>query len=184
MEVKGQRAPGLKPKDLCLIPFRVAQEAQKPYYTGKIKNELDRVWLASIIDGEGCMFIHKRKIGQDNGQGYKRKHDTYGSGLEVANTHYSIVLRCRDIAGTGSICRVERETKTKKRNIPLYRWNVRSNECRQIIREIYPYLVGKQHEARLALSCPSSGPDAEKAHTSLMALHNGKDANLCSRIFI
>ena len=91
----------LKPKDLCLIPFRVAQEVQKPYYTGKIKDENDRIWLASMIDGEGCLFIHKRKVGQNAGGGYKRKHDTYGAGLEVANTHLSIINRCRDITGIG-----------------------------------------------------------------------------------
>lgn len=168
----------IKPKDLCLIPFRVALEAQKPYYTGRIKDEKDRIWLASMIDGEGCMFIHKRKVGQNNGQGYKRKHDSYGAGLEVANTHYSIIERCQRITGIGSICRVERETKSKKRNIPLYRWNVRSNQCRDIVKEIYPYLVGKQHEARLLLGCPSSGTDAEKAHESLIALYNGKEASI------
>jgi len=53
---------------------------------------------------------------------------------------------------------------------------MRSNQCREIIAEIYPYLVGKQHEARILLGCPPSGPDAEKAHASLIALHNGKDA--------
>jgi len=170
------KAKGLKPKDLCLIPFRIAIALQKPYYTGKIKEEKDRIWLASMIDGEGCLFIHKRKIGQDNGSGYKRKSDTYGAGLEVANTHKSIVDKCQRITGVGSICCVERETKHKARNLPLYRWNVRSNECRWIIREVYPHLVGKQHEARLLLGCPSSGSDADKAHVSLMDLHNGKEA--------
>lgn len=168
----------LKPKNLIGIPWRVAFALQQPYYTGKIRNEVDRVWLASMIDGEGCMFIHKRKAGQSNGQGYERKSDSYGAGLEVANTHESIVQRCLEITGMGSICRVERETKNKHRNIPLYRWNMRSNQCRDIIREIYPYLVGKQHEARLILGCPSSGPDAEKAHYSLMALHNAREATI------
>ena len=167
--------PTLKDKDLVGIPWMVAFALQQPYYTGQIKDEKDRVWLASMIDGEGCMFIHKRKAGQSNGQGYFRKNDTYGAGLEVANTHISIIQRCMEITGMGSICTVERETKYKKRNIPLHRWNMRSNQCRNIIREIYPYLVGKQHEARLLLGCPSSGKDAEKAHASLIALHNNKD---------
>ena len=167
---------GLKPKDLCGIPWRVAFALQQPYYTGRVKKEVDRAWLASMIDGEGCMFIHKRKAGQSNGQGYVRKNDTYSAGLEVANTHMAIIQRCQEITGTGSICTVERETRYKKRNIPLHRWNMRSNQCREIVREIYPYLVGKQHEARLLLGCPSSGRDAEKAHASLMALHNGRDA--------
>ena len=171
-------AAGLKVKDLCMMPARLAIALQQPFYTGKIKNELDRVWLAAMVDGEGCMFIHKRKKGQSNGQGYFRKNDSFGAGLEVANCHQSIVQRCLDITGMGSICRVERETKTRKRNMPLFRWNMRSNQCRDIVREIYPYLVGKQHEARLLLGCPSSGVEAEKAHASLMALHNGREASI------
>ena len=180
--------PILKPKDLIGMPWRLAFALQQPYYTGKIRNEADRIWLAAMIDGEGCMFIHKRKAGTSSYSKfrkkdgteveYNRKQDTYGAGLEVANTHESIVKRCMEITGMGSICRVERESKNKHRNIPLYRWNMRSNQCRDIIREIYPYLVGKQHEARLLLGCPSSGPDAEKAHFSLIALHNGKQATI------
>jgi DNA modification methylase len=168
--------PVIKPKDLIGIPWSVAKALQEPYYMGNIKNAADRAWLAAIIDGEGCLFIHKRKAGQGNGQGYERKNDTYGAGMEVSNTHESIVKRCLEITGIGSICRVERETSHKMRNIPLFRWNVRSNQCRDLIKEIYPHLIGKQHEARILLGCPSSGAYAEKAHASLIELHKGRSA--------
>jgi hypothetical protein len=72
------------------------------------------------------------------------------------------------ITGVGSICRQE-----KDRRQPLYRWNLRSNECRWVIEEVYPYLVAKQHQARLLLGGPSSGPLAEAAHGGLIWLHNG-----------
>lgn len=164
---------GLKPKDLVGIPWRVAFALQAPQYTGRIRRETDRVWLAAMVDGEGCMFIHKRKTGQSNGQGYERKNDSYGAGLEVANTSEAVVRRCMDIAGAGSIFRHE-----KDRRQPLWRWNLRSNQCREVIREIYPHLVAKQHQARLLLGCPSSGENADAAHTSLMALHNGENATI------
>ena len=177
---------GYKQKDLIGIPWALAKALRDPYYTGRIKNESDRVWLAAMVDGEGCMFIHKRKAGtpayskyrkKDGVEvEYKRTKDTYGVGLEVANTHLSIIERCKQITGMGSICRVERESKNKKRNLPLYRWNMRTNQCREIIKEIYPYLVGKRHEARLILGCPSSGDKAELAHSSLINLHNGFNA--------
>jgi len=170
---RGKVVEGLKPKDLVGIPWRVAFALQQPYYNGRIKNEKDRLWLAAIIDGEGCLFIHKRKIGQSNGQGYERKSNTYSPGLEVSNTHESIIKKCQEITGLGSICSQE-----KDRNLKLYRWNVRSNESRNIAKEIYPYLVGKKQEARLLLGCPSSGEEAEKAHESLIALHNGKEATI------
>jgi len=179
---------GLKPKDLCGIPWMVARALRDPYYTGIIKNESDRVWLAAMIDAEGCMFIHKRKAGdktystytkQDGSVSeYNRTKDTFGTGVEVSNTHESIVNKCLAITGIGSICRVERETKTKMRNMPLYRWNVRSNQCKDIVREVYPYLVGKQHQARILLGCPSSGADAIGAHAALMELHNGRDTKV------
>jgi DNA modification methylase len=161
---------GLKPKDLVGIPWMVAKALQAPYYTGTIRNEADRVWLAAMIDAEGCLFLHKRKTGQSNGQGYVRKNDSYGAGLEVANTSEAIVLRCMEIAGgRGSISRQD-----KDRRQPLFRWSMRSNECRDVVREVYPHLVAKQHQARLLLGCPSSGPQASAAHASLMALHNGE----------
>lgn len=161
---------GLKPKDLVGIPWAVAKALQAPYYTGRIRDERERVWLAAMIDGEGCMFLHKRKIGQNNGQGYARKSDTYGAGLEIANTSEAIIQRCLAITGRGSIVRQE-----KDRRQPLFRWNLRSNECREVIKEVYPYLVGKQHQARLILGCPSSGPQAEAAHAGCIALHNGQE---------
>lgn len=58
-----KRVPqGLKPKDLIGIPWRVAFALQQPRYTGRIKNEIDRVWLAAMIDGEGCFYVHKRTL--------------------------------------------------------------------------------------------------------------------------
>jgi len=168
----------LKPKDLVGIPWRVAFALQQPFYTGRIRKEADRIWLAAMIDGEGCMFIHKRKAGQSNGQGYERKHDSFGAGLEVANTHLSIIERCMEIVGQGSICHQDKETAHKFRNLRLYRWSMRSNECREIVREVYPYLTAKKHEARLLLGCPPSGELAERAHAGLIGLHNGKEADI------
>ena len=165
-------------KQLQGIPWRVAFALQESYYTGTIRNEHDRIWLAAMIDGEGCMFIHKRKTGQSNGQGYERKHDSYGSGLEVANCHESIVRRCLEITGKGSICFQDKESRFKNRKQRLYRWNLRSNECRDVVREVYPYLVGKQHEARLLCGCPSSGEQAEATHRALMLLHNGGETDV------
>jgi DNA modification methylase len=167
------RPSGFKPKDLIGIPWRLAFALQEPYYTGRIKAERDRVWLAAMIDAEGCMFIHKRKVGQNNGQGYERKSDTYGSGLEVANTSEAVVKRCLEIAGVGSICRQD-----KDRRQPLFRWNLRTNECREIVREVYPYLVAKQHQARLLIGCPSSGQNAEAAHAAMILLHGGGETTV------
>jgi hypothetical protein len=172
---------GLKPKDLCGIPWSVAKALQAPYYTGRIKDERDRIWLAAVIEAEGCMFIHKRKVGQSNGQGYVRKNDSYGAGLEVSSTDRVIVETLMRITGIGSICEQTPE-QNERRKQTIYRWNLRSNECREVIREVYPHLYAKQHEARLLLGCPPSGPDAEKAHESLKAIHQGGTPTSTSRL--
>ena len=174
-----KRVPeGLKPKDLIGIPWMLAFALRQPWYSGRITKEIDRVWLAAMIDGEGCMFIHKRKAGSDSGAkftkadgtevSYARKQDTYSPGLEVANTHLGIVERCQQITGLGTITRQD-----KDRRLSLYRWHLRADEARQIVREVYPYLIGKRQQARILCGCPTSGEHADAAHQALMLLHNG-----------
>jgi len=172
------RAHGVKEKDLYGIPWRLAFALQQPYYIGRIKHIHDRIWLAAMIDAEGCLFIHKRKAGTDSGakftkadgteMRYARTQDTYGAGLEVANTCLGIVERCQEITGIGTITRQE-----KDRRQALYRWHLRGDEARSVAREVYPHLVAKQHQARLLTGCPTSGERAEAAHAALIALHGG-----------
>jgi hypothetical protein len=152
-----RRAPGgLKPKDLMGIPWRVAFALQQPYYTGIIKRIEDRIWLAAMLDAEGCMFIHKRKAGQSNGQGYERKNDTYAPGVEIANTSLAIIERVHKLAGKGSICSQSPDQNNRRKQV-IYRWNLRTTECREFVQELYPHLVGKQQQARIICGCPSSG---------------------------
>lgn len=161
-------AGGTKPKDLLLIPSLLAAGLRAPYYTGKIRDERERIWLAAMIDGEGCIHIHRRREGQANGNGYRRKADSFGPALEVANTSLAVVERCKTLTGMGTILRQE-----KDRRQPLYRWTVRTRECRDLLREVYPHLVAKQHEARIAVGCPSSGEHAAAAWEALKLLHGG-----------
>ena len=179
----GKVPNGFKQKDLIGIPWSVAKALQEPYYNGRIKDERDRIWLSAMVEAEGCMFIHRRKAGDSSYAKYTKKDgtevnyartkDTFSSGLEVASTDRILVERCREIVGKGSIGQQE-----KGRNRTLYRWMLRSNECRDVIAELYPHMVAKQHEARLLIGCPSSGEDARKAWVSLKALHQGAAATI------
>jgi DNA modification methylase len=170
--------PGLKPKDLCLIPARVALALQAPFYTGSILNECDRVWLAAMLDAEGCLFIHKRKAGQSNGQGYRRQNDTFSPGVEIANTSLAVIERIHRLVGKGSICSQGPAETGGRRKQTIYRWNLRTTECREFVTELYPHLVAKRHQARILIGCPSSGPEAEASHASLIALHRGLPATI------
>lgn len=172
------RPPGLKPKDLCGIPWGVAKALQKPYYTGSIRDERDRIWLAAMLDAEGCLFIHKRKAGQHNGQGYFRKKNNFGPGIEIANTSLAVVERIAALVGKGSICSQGPEETGGRRKQTIYRWNLRTTESRDFVRELYPYLVAKRRQARILYGCPSSGERAEAAHAALKALHRGGETDV------
>lgn len=170
----------LKAKDLAMVPNRLAIELQRRRYTGHIKDELDRVWLAAMIDGEGCFYIHRRKAGTDSGARYTRANgdavsyarveDTYSPAVEVANTCEAVVRRCHAIAGCGSVSRQD-----KDRRQPIYRWTARSIEAQRIAREVYPYLVAKRQQCRIIGGAPNAGPKAAAAHGALKALHAGQE---------
>lgn len=167
-----RRNPKLKHKDLVGIPWMAASALREPYYTGTIRDERDRIWLAAMLDAEGCLFIHKRKKGQSNGQGYVRQSDNYGPGVEISNTSLAVVERIMALVGRGSICSQGPEENSRRKQ-RIYRWNLRTIECRDFVREMYPYLVAKQHQARILCGCPSSGERAEAAHAALIGLHRG-----------
>ena len=158
----------LKPKDLIGIPWRVAFALQQPWYAGRIKDERDRIWLAAMIDGEGCFYVHKRGAGLHAGDGYIRQTDTFSPAVEVANTNLAIIERCLAIAGCGAISRQD-----KDRRQPLFRWTARSDEARALTREVYPYLVAKQQQARIICGMPNNGTMADAAWQGMKLLHAG-----------
>jgi hypothetical protein len=74
------------------------------------------------------------------------------------------------LVGKGSIS-TQGPDENARRKQTIYRWNLRTTECRDFVRELYPYLVAKQQQARILIGCPSSGERAEAAHAALISLH-------------
>jgi DNA modification methylase len=171
----------LPQKNLLGIPWRVALALQRQFYAGKIKSEADRTWLAAIIDGEGCFFIHKRKAGtasyskytraDGTEANYSRTADTFGVGLEICNTSKPIIDRVMELCG-GTVTTQGPEQNARRKQV-IYRLRVAPNEAKRIAQEVYPHLVGKQHQARLIWNCPSTGDAGAAAHQAMMDLHNG-----------
>ena len=152
-------------KSLVMIPFRFAIEMCKRRGF-IIPDERDRSWLAGIIEGEGCIAIHKREN--------NRKNATYGNFLSVSNTDKKIIDRIIKLTGMGGNVQIqEAKDKTKK----IYRWNAMSNNAKKILREVYPYMVSKRDQIRCALFCPSSGKDAEECWDNLKRLHQQKNTS-------
>jgi hypothetical protein len=160
--ISRQPNKNLANKSLCLIPFRFAIEMTKRRGF-VIKNELDRAWLAGIIEGEGCIHIHKRTNG--------RKNPTYGLFLSIHNTNKKMIDRVVQLTGLGGNI----QTTRKDRNFTLYRWNAMSDNAKMVLREVYPYLITKRDQARCALYCPSSGKNAEECWDNIKRMHNYKE---------
>ncbi len=138
----------LKPKDLCLIPFRVAIAAQEPYQEFTIKELADRAWLAGIVDADGCIGIHH----------YKRKYkDSYYHQFQpyisVGCSDKEMTDRCAFITrmnGTRSTNPPPIDNRGIKSNRPHHKWRVEGENAAKILEDIYPILVVKEKQARLA----------------------------------
>ena len=167
---KGPSKPGgLKPKDLVGIPWSVAKALQAPYYTGRIKAERDRVWLAAMIDAEGtiCGFDHDRA---DNG--------SHRSGVHITITNSSTALldEAQRIWPT-SRSEHDRPGAGHLGHRPTWRWLVHGIENKMtVLSELYPYLIVKRRQAMVAYSLLLLMKDAKRLGHSPQ-----KDAVLAKR---
>ena len=135
------QSSALKPKDLCGIPWRVAFALQQPYYAGEIKDEKDRVWLAAMLDAEGCLTMSEYETGG------KSKSNIY---ISITNSSRAIIDNCERIFPQEIKHIYE---KADKVNRVVWRWDVEQIDKKmRFIREIYPYLVAKKKQATLAYS--------------------------------
>jgi DNA modification methylase len=188
IEGRSRLVDGCKPKDLIGTPWLLAKALRGPWYIGRIKKEIDRVWLAAMVDAEGCIHIHRRKAGRPTGSkftrrdgttvNYERRTDTYGAMVGVSNTSRAIVEKCKSIYGLGSISAHEAGTGKQQRKQTLYQWQVTGDQARDLLRELYPHLVAKQQQARVALACPRSGDAAADHQEAIKALHAGAAVDL------
>lgn len=155
----------LKPKDLCLIPFRLVQALQAPEHMGPIKHEIDRAWLAGIVDADGCIGIRR----EDNSKkGWQASFIPY---LTVGCSDESMLRRCVEITGLGKVNLKAKAGSSDARGITSRRdhfsWRLDGQIASQVIRDLYPYLMVKACQARvcyaLNLSQSSFGPGRFKA---------------------
>jgi DNA modification methylase len=129
---------GIKTKDLVGIPWMLARALREPYYTGRIKAESDRVWMAAMLDAEGCITASEH---ESNG---RQKTNIY---LSVTNSSLPIIDEC---------CRIFPQEgkyvyeKASPINRQVLRWDVERMAIKaQFLREIYPYLIAKRKQAIL-----------------------------------
>lgn len=147
--------PGLKPKDLCGIPWSVAKALQQPYYVGRISSERDRVWLAATIDAEGtiCGFHHTRK---DDGSLRTGIH------LTITNTNRLMLDNAYRIWPTSKEDH-NPHGEGHYGSMPIWRWIAHNvNDKSALLQELYPYFVTKQKQALLAWNFLELSKDSKR----------------------
>jgi len=99
----------------------------------------NRAWLAAIIDGEGTIGIRRSKT--------DRPHDSFGAYVTVSNTNKAIIDKCLMLSSAGKI-----KKSGAKVNFDVWRWEVCHHNAISIIGEIYPYLIAKREQAKVAIA--------------------------------
>lgn len=130
---------GYKEKDLIGIPWRVAFALQQPYYTGLIKDERDRTWMAGLIDGEGCLTILNCSSPHNSG-------NSYPPIMQVRMCDLEPLQKIVDITGLGSRS-PKQEPPSQITQRPSYQWRVHARKAANLAAELYPYLLVKKKQA-------------------------------------
>jgi hypothetical protein len=93
-------------------------------------------WAAGIIDGEGCLYVHKHKR-------------NYVATLRVKMIHRPTIERLEQTFGVGTL-RTDPPGKQSKRQ--TWSWTVSGHAVADVLYPVLPFLTTKRHEARLLLS--------------------------------
>lgn len=104
--------------------------------------ELDKAWLAGIIDGEGSIFVMKQKRKD-------RERDTnYILRVSVQSTDPFMAHECRNLAGGPVI--FEQHDKRPNMSSTL-KWELSGRNAAGFLEEILPYMRVKHEQAKLAI---------------------------------
>lgn len=144
---------GLKPKDLIGIPWALAKALRDPYYTGMIKNESDRVWLAAMMDGEGTIsgFYHDRA----DGGGIR-------TGLNVCLTNSCMQIIDRAAKIWPASLHPHKQNNERLGTRDVFRWKPNgADNVGNFLAELYPYLMTKKRQAMLGWNLMQFSKDGQ-----------------------
>ncbi len=99
--------------------------------------DTDIIYLAGIVDGEGCINIVKY---------HKGNRYRYRLQLRVINTNKELVEWIRDRWG-GWI--ISRERDSKRRTV--YEWSIHNLAAGELLEDMIDYLIVKRDQANVAL---------------------------------
>lgn len=98
----------------------------------------DAAYIAGFIDGEGSIFLYRKRPGK------------VALRLAIGNTDKAVLEWIAEVTGcTGTL--VAKRTKDVLRHKQAYHWNPGQRESAQLLEAIRPYLRIKAQQADLAL---------------------------------
>jgi hypothetical protein len=122
----------LKPAGYCVIGAEMNR-----------LTEVDKAYLAGLIDGEGCIFISK----------YKGKNNTtpvYSLRVVIALTDEDTINHWHRVTGAGCVHRDESRSRQRDNNSIAWQWIISQNDAVQFLQAVYDYLYMKKDQADTA----------------------------------
>ena len=115
------------------------------YYSIKHKiKKTDIAWLAGILDGEGCIWIHKSPPNPKKGEISTK----YYLSVRISMAHKKTIFHIQKILKFGNSIK---RRKLKLHYQTQYAWEVASLQALAFLKLIYPYLVTKRKEAKIGM---------------------------------
>lgn len=101
----------------------------------------DLAWAAGIIDGEGCIGLHRHGGPTKN---------WWSLILKVTMGHEPSIRRLHDLFGEGSV-QNQRPSRGQQHYNVAWSWLCTTRQVERVLAQVRPYLVTKAAEADLAL---------------------------------
>ncbi len=104
----------------------------------------DLAYTAGIIDGEGCIYIHKRVTPEN------RSRVRYSLLIKVSSTD-EWLIEWLHFAWGGAIGTHSEKSRRLKNWSPAWQWTLQTKQAYEFLKLILPYLQLKKPQAELAL---------------------------------
>ena len=111
-------------------------------------NKTILAYAAGFFDGEGTVGINAQKPNVKNG----RTLTMYSLKIDIRNTNEDVLLWLKkNFNGNIKYYSIEKLKGSYGATKPQWRWNISSNQAKDFLELILPYLVVKRKQAELAI---------------------------------
>ena len=105
--------------------------------------DIEKAYIAGIVDGEGYIGILKGKLVDP------RKICPYTLKVSVTNTDLKLIYFLKERLGVGSITKVPANYRFSRR--PWYQYVVQANNALKLLSMVRPYMIIKNIQAGIAI---------------------------------